>query len=83
MKQYFAFKRIKNFACVEIHPQTRRLLVFVKVNPDTVDLEKEKGFLRDVREIGHFGTGDLEISIRTAQDFERTKPYILTSYEAN
>jgi len=83
MKLYYAFKRIKNFACVEIHPQTRRLLVFVKVNPDTVDLEKEKGFLRDVRKIGHFGTGDLEISIRSASDFERAKPYIISSYEAS
>jgi predicted transport protein len=83
MKQYFAFKRIKNFACVEIHPQTRRLLVFVKVNPDSADLEKEKGFLRDVRKIGHFGTGDLEISIRSANDFEQAKPYIINSYEAS
>jgi predicted transport protein len=83
MKQYFAFKRIKNFACVEIHPQTRRLLVFVKVNPDSVDLEKEKGFLRDVRKIGHFGTGDLEIGIKSAHDFERAKPYIIISYEAS
>lgn len=83
MKLYYAFKRIKNFACVEIHPQTRRLLLFVKVNPDTVDLEQEKGFLRDVRKIGHFGTGDLEISIRTIQDFERAKPYIISSYEAS
>jgi predicted transport protein len=83
MKFYFAFKRIKNFACVEIHPQTRKLLVYVKVNPDTVDLEKEKGFLRDVRKIGHFGTGDLEITIKTPSDFERAKPYIMLSYEAN
>lgn len=83
MKQYFAFKRIKNFACVEIHPQTRTLLVYMKVNPDTVNLEKEKGFLRDVRKIGHFGTGDLEITIKSADDFERAKPYIVKSYEAS
>jgi len=82
MKNYFAFKRIKNFACVEIHPQTRNLLVFVKVNPDTVDLEKGKGFLRDVRKIGHFGTGDLQITIKSPDDFERAKPYIVKSYEA-
>lgn len=83
MKQYFAFKRIKNFACVEIHPQTRKLLVYVKVNPDSVDLEKEKGFLRDVRKIGHFGTGDLEITIKSADDFERAKPFIVKSYEVS
>jgi predicted transport protein len=81
MKFYFAFKRIKNFACVEIHPQTRNLLVFVKVNPDSVDLEKGKGFLRDVRKIGHFGTGDLQITLKSPDDFERAKPYIVKSYE--
>ena len=80
---YFAFKRIKNFACVEVHPQTRNLLVFVKVNPDTVDLDKEKGFLRDMRKIGHFGTGDLEITIKSADNFERAKPYIDKSYEVS
>lgn len=63
--------------------QTRKLLVYVKVNPDSVDLEKEKGFLRDVRKVGHFGTGDMEITIKTVDDFERAKPYIVKSYEAS
>jgi len=83
MKFYFAFKRIKNFACVEIHPQSKKLLLFVKVDPDTVDLEKEKGYMRDMRKIGHFGTGDLEITIKSADDFERAKPYIVKSYEVS
>jgi len=78
---YFAFKRLKNFACVEIRPQVQVILVYLKVNPAEVDLEREKGFLRDVSKIGHFGTGDLEITIKTADDFEKAKPYILKSYE--
>ena len=60
-KLYFAFRRIKNFVCVEVHPQAKKLLVFVKVDPSTIDLVP--GFTRDVRNIGHFGTGDLEIAI--------------------
>lgn len=80
LKNYFAFKRIKNFACVEVHTRTRNLLVYVKVDPDTVDLEE--GFTRDVRKIGHFGTGDLEITIKTASDFERAKPLLERSYES-
>jgi predicted transport protein len=80
---YIAFKRIKNFACIECYPTANKLLVFVKVNPDTVNLVAEAGFLRDVRKIGHFGTGDLEITIKSADDFERAKPYILKSYEAS
>lgn len=81
LKFYFAFKRLKNFACVEVHPQAEKLLIFVKVNPDNIVLEKD--FTRDVRKIGHFGTGDLEISIRSENDLERAKPLILQSYEAN
>jgi predicted transport protein len=81
LKFYFAFKRIKNFACVEIRPQTGTLLVYVKVNPDVAPLEE--GFLRDVRQIGHFGTGDLEITIDTDETLERAKPFLVQSYEAS
>jgi predicted transport protein len=81
LKYYFAFRRIKNFACVEIHPQSQNILVYVKVNPDSVALEE--GFTRDVRKIGHFGTGDLEIRISSDEDLERAKPLMLKSYEAS
>lgn len=80
---YFAFRRLKNFACVEIHPTKGKLTLFVKVDPDSVDLAAHKNFLRDVRKIGHFGTGDLEISILSDQDLERAKPYVERSYEAS
>lgn len=81
LKNYFAFRRIKNFACVEVHTKTRNLLVYVKVDPDSVELTPH--FLRDVRNIGHFGTGDLEITIRTMADLEKAKPLIESSYEAS
>ncbi len=81
LKFYFAFKRIKNFACVEIHKKAGSVLVYLKVDPDSVKLEK--GFTRDVRKIGHFGTGDLEVVIRSDDDFEKAKPLILKSYEAS
>ncbi|WP_424986388.1 DUF5655 domain-containing protein [Microbulbifer sp. S227A] len=79
LRFYFAFKRIKNFACVEIKTQERKLIVHVKVDPDTITLED--GFTRDVRNIGHFGTGDLEITIRSIEDFEKAKPLFERSYE--
>ena len=81
LKFYVAFKRLKNFACVEIYNQAAKILVFVKINPETVDLEANTGFLRDVRNIGHFGTGDLEITIKTQEDLERAKPFLTNSYE--
>lgn len=81
MKCYIAFKRIKNFACVEVRNKMKTVLIFVKVDPDTVQLED--GFTRDVRSIGHFGTGDLEISLKSVDDLERAKPLILKSYETS
>lgn len=79
LKYYFAFRRMKNFACVE--PQTKKFLVFVKVDPDDVQLEE--GFTRDVRAIGHFGTGDLEITIESYDDLERAKHLLLKSYQGS
>jgi predicted transport protein len=81
LKFYFAFRRLKNFACVEIHPQAAKLIIFVKVNPDELNLED--GFTRDVRKIGHFGTGDLEITLRSLENFEGAKELLIRSYEAN
>ncbi|MEX0719049.1 MAG: DUF5655 domain-containing protein [Candidatus Paceibacterota bacterium] len=81
LKYYFAYKRIKNFACVEIYAQSNKLQVFLKLNPDGMKLEE--GFSRDVRKIGHFGTGDLEITIRNKEDLEKAEPLILKSYEGS
>jgi predicted transport protein len=78
---YIAFRRIKNFACVEVHPQSKKLLVYLKVDPDTVELDP--GFTRDVRTIGHFGTGDLEVTIATTDELERSKPLLVASYETS
>ncbi len=79
LKNYFAFRRLKNFACVEVHPHTRNLLVYLKVDPTSVMLED--GFSRDVSSIGHFGTGDLELRLKSQDDFERAQPLIQHSYE--
>ncbi len=76
---YIAFRRLKNFACVELRNQIGKLLVFVRVSPDTVTLEP--GFTRDVRGIGHFGTGDLEITIQSIVDLEKAKPIFDAAYQ--
>lgn len=79
LRFYFAFKRIKNFACLEIKNTDRKLLLYLKVDP--TNLIEEPGFLRNVRNVGHFGTGDLEITIRSLEDLERAKPLIAQSYD--
>lgn len=80
-KNYFAFRRLRNFACVEVHPQNKNLLVYLKVDPGTVELQP--GFSRDVRSIGHFGTGDLELRITDRDGLQRAVPLIQRSYEAS
>ena len=80
-QNYYAFRRIKNFACVEIHPQTKKLLVYLKTDPNSITLES--GFTRDVTKIGHFGTGNLEVTMGSIHDFERAQPLIQMSYQAS
>jgi len=76
LKLYVAFRRLKNFACVI--PYKDKLLVMLKLDPNTVAMEE--GFSRDVRNIGTWGTGDLELCLRTTADFERAKPLLDRSY---
>src|SRR5699024_8634519 len=38
LKYYVAYKRIKNFACVEVYTQSNKLQVYVKLNPDEITL---------------------------------------------
>ncbi len=79
LKLYVAFRRLKNFACVI--PYKDKLLVMLKLSPDTVTLEE--GFSRDVRNIGTWGTGDLELCLRAPADLERARPLIDRSYAEN
>jgi len=76
---YVAFRRLKNFACVELRNQLGKLLVYVRVNPESVAIEP--GFTRDVRAIGHYGTGDLEITIQSLADVEKAKPLFDVGYQ--
>ena len=75
---YVGYRRIKNFICVEVRNQLGRILVFAKVDPATVAIEP--GFTRDVSKIGHFGTGDLEITLASQADFEKAKPLLDRAY---
>ncbi|MCX5302888.1 transporter [Streptomyces sp. NBC_00160] len=75
-KQYDAYQRLRNFACV-----TRRqdkLLAYLKAPPAAVDLVP--GFTRDVTGLGHHGTGDLEVQLRSERDIERAIDLFRLSY---
>ena len=51
----------------------------MKLDPDTVQLED--GFIKDMRNIGHWGTGDLEIEIRKVEQLARVKQLITKCFE--
>lgn len=77
LKLYVAFKRLKNFATVV--PQKARLLLYLHVDPDHVQPLPSNG--RDVRQQGHWGTGDLELALASQSDLDAAKPQILMAYE--
>ncbi|HDR7391549.1 DUF91 domain-containing protein [Bacillus toyonensis] len=81
LKHYIAFKRIKNFACLELHPQSDKILLYLKVDPKHIKLQS--GFTRDVSKIGHYGTGDLEVIITSDEDIEKAKHFINMSYDVS
>ena len=78
LKLYYAYSRIKNFACLEIKPQKKNILVFLKIDFSTIDNPGKN--MRDVSQIGHFGTGDTEVSISSNQELEKEKALIEKSY---
>ena len=81
LKLYVAFKRIKNFACLEIYPSAKTVVAYVRLNPALVAMEP--GFTRDVRKIGHFGTGDLEIVMRTTDDLIKAQSLFQRAYDGS
>ncbi|XVV38373.1 DUF5655 domain-containing protein [Streptomyces sp. CA-100214] len=78
-KQYRAYQRLRNFACM-CPPQRSKLLVYLAVNPKDVDLVPD--FTRDVSGVGHHGTGDLEVQLRTLKDVERARDLFRASFAA-
>ena len=82
LKLYVAFRRLKNFVCMSlISKQNPHVFLTLRLDPSSVELEK--GFTRDVTNIGHWGTGDLEVVLRRPADLERAKPLIERAYQEN
>jgi predicted transport protein len=79
LKLYSAFKKIKNIVCVEV--RTKSIMLYLRLSPE--DIVLENGFTRDVSKVGHWATGDLEVTIKNAKDFEKAKEYIDKAYEMN
>ncbi|MFG2504599.1 DUF5655 domain-containing protein [Streptomyces rubiginosohelvolus] len=80
LRHYISYRRLVNVASVIFRPKTGAILVYLKLDPDLVTLEK--GFTRDVRGIGHLGTGNLEVRLASAADLDKAAPLIRRAFEA-
>ncbi len=81
LKLYIAFKKVKNFICILPDKNKNDIVMWLKLNPEEETLVE--GLTRDVRNIGHWGTGDLEIIIQSKEDYEKAKMYLDRAYEKN
>lgn len=79
LKYYEAYKRIRNVATVVIQPQKKDFLVYI-YKTDEMDWGSS-GLAREVDKLGHWGTGDLEITIHSINDLEKAKPLLELAYE--
>ena len=78
LRLYLAFKRLKNFATVVLH-RKNCLLLYLHVDPATALPVLPNA--RDVTNIGHWGTGNLEVTLTTQADLDAAKPFIMAAYE--
>ncbi len=75
-KFYIAYKSSKNIVCIQAG--TKQIKLWVRLKPN--DVKDPPKFFRDVSNIGHQGTGDVEFSITSPEEFEEIKKYIEYSY---
>ena len=80
LMHYIAYRRMVNLASVIFRPKHEVIVVYLRLDPDTVQLEE--GFSRDMRGVGHLGTGDLEVRISSASTFNKAEPLIRRALEA-
>lgn len=80
LRHYIAYRRLVNVASVLFRPRHEAILVYLRLDPGSVVLEE--GFSRDMRGIGHLGTGDVELRLATAGDLEKATPLIRKAFLA-
>lgn len=76
-KFYVAYRISQNIVCMEV--QKQKIILYLKLSPK--DFEPLPGNARDVSEIGHYGTGDLELILRSEADINLAKGFITSAYQ--
>ncbi|MDQ6632399.1 MAG: DUF5655 domain-containing protein [Verrucomicrobiota bacterium] len=75
-KLYIAYKLTQNIVCMQLYQKV--IPLYVKLNPK--EISPLPPIARDVSGIGHFGTGNLQLTIANKIDFEVAKPFITMAY---
>lgn len=78
-KYYIAFKSGSNFA--DLHLQKSKIKIWLNLRMGTIDDPKK--ITRDVSELGHWGNGDYEISLKPDDDLDYLMTLLRQSYEIN
>ena len=76
-KFYITYKTSQNIVCFET--RKTKIILYLKLSPAKFGTLPANA--RDVTEIGHYGTGDLEFTIKDMCDLEVAKPYIDKAYK--
>lgn len=76
LRRYVTYKHGKNFA--EIWIQTNKLKIWLDISPE--DLSDPLHLARDVRNVGHWGTGEVEINLGSKEQFNAVTDLIEQSY---
>lgn len=80
LAKYLRYNHGKNiFSCV--HLQKTRLRVWLKLKYS--DLDSPPEYVRDVSNVGHWGVGDIELSINSLEGFQSAKSLIMKSFDKN
>ncbi len=78
-KHYIAYKTTTNF--VDIEPQKKRLKV--TLNMPFSDIDDPKGLCKDLTGIGHYGNGDIEVSVTSLALLDDVMDLIYQSFECH
>jgi predicted transport protein len=75
-KLYVSYRYGKNFVEVEI--QNRQIKLFLDI--PYAELSDPQGMARDMAEVGHWGTGDVEVKLQSADDLDYVLKLIEQAY---
>lgn len=78
-KRYVVFKKSRNIFCVQ--KQKKKILIRLKLNPDEISLSH--GFIEDARSKGNWGEGNVQITIKSAEDLKKVEDLIYRAYHEN